>query len=121
MGLFRGEREESVAPHILSIPLQQGLPLIYPNCGIALTFIALLTDPGPITRILAHIGEPTSPPLIHPARGPPQTELAMGPIGGKHDEVAQESFPDDLDQSPEFDPAEPEPISEDDFDQSLGA
>jgi hypothetical protein len=34
-----------------------------------------MTDPEPITRILTHIGEPTSPPLLHPARGPPQTEL----------------------------------------------
>ena len=85
--------------------------------------IAFLTDPQPICQILAHIGEPTSPPLLHPARGPPQTELAMGligPDGGNHNEAAQEPFPDDLDQTPEFDPAEPEPIPEDDFDQSYG-
>ena len=31
---------------------------------------------------LVHIGEPTSPPLLHPARGPPQTELVMGTGGG---------------------------------------
>jgi hypothetical protein len=80
-----------------------------------------LTDPEPITRILAHIGEPTSPPLLHPARGPPQTELALGTGRGKHHEVAQGFFFDDLDQSPEFDPTEPEPIPEDDFDQSWGA
>jgi hypothetical protein len=96
-------------------------PLICPTCQEPLTFIAFLTDPEPITQILAHIGEPTSPPLLHPARGPPQTELAMGPIGpggGKAEEVAQEFLPDDLDQSPEFDPTEPEPIPEEDFDQS---
>jgi len=92
-----------------------------PTCGTALTFIAFLTDSEPITQILAHLGEPTSPPLIHPARGPPQTELAMGPGQPEHDEVAQQSFPDDLDQSPEFDPTDPEPIPEDDFDQSSGA
>ena len=45
----------------------------------------------------------------------------MGPDGAKSDEVAQESFPDDLDQSPEFDPTDPEPVPEDDFDQNLGA
>jgi hypothetical protein len=47
----------------------------------------------------------------------------MGPIGtdgGNHHEAAQESFPDDLDQSAEFDPTEPEPIPEDHFDQSWG-
>ena len=85
------------------------------------------TDPEPITQILTHIGEPSSPPLLHPTRGPPQTELAMGPGRGKYDEVAQESFPDDLDQSPAFDPTEPEPIPDHasrgarDFDQSWEA
>jgi hypothetical protein len=104
--------------------IYEAFPLICPTCQAPLTFIAFLTDPEPITQILAHIGEPTSPPLIHPARGPPQTELAMGPMGpdrGEKDEVAQESFPDNLDQSPAFDPTEPEPIPEDDFDQSREA
>jgi hypothetical protein len=44
----------------------------------------------------------------------------MAPHGGKAEEVAQESFPDDLDQTSNFDPAEPEPIPQDDFDQSRG-
>ena len=94
-----------------------------PSCQTPLTFIAFLTDPEPNTQILFHIGEPTAPPLLHPARGPPQTELAMGPIGpggGKAEEVAQEFLPDDLDQSPGFDPTEAEPIPEEDFDQSWG-
>jgi len=96
-------------------------PLVCPSCHTPLTFIAFLTDPEPITQILAHFGEPTSPPLLHPARGPPQTKLAMGRAGGGAEEVAQESFPDDLDQAPEFDPADPEPIPSDDFDQTCGA
>ena len=51
----------------------------------------------------------------------------MGVVGGETQEVAQESLPDDLDQSPEFDPAEPEPIHDHasrgarDFDQSWEA
>jgi hypothetical protein len=104
--------------------IYETFPLTCPTCAAPLTFIAFLTEPEPITQILAHIGEPTSPPLIHPARGPPQTELAMGPMGPdgrNHDEAVQESFPDDLAQSPEFDPADPEPIPDDDFDQSWGA
>jgi hypothetical protein len=95
-------------------------PLIFPTGQRPLTFIAFLTDPEPITQILTHIGEPTSPPLLHPAREPPRTELATGSAGGKPEEAAQESFPDDLDQSPDFVPVEPEPIPEDDFDQSWG-
>ncbi len=94
-------------------------PLICPACGTSLTFISFLTDPQPITRILAHIGEPTSPPLIHPARGPPQTEFHMGLAGREAEKVAQGDPPDDLDQTPEFDPADPEPVPEDhDFDQT---
>ena len=96
-------------------------PLICPTCQAPLTFIAFLTDPEPMTQILAYIGEPTSPPLLHPARGPPQTEFDMGPVGEEPDEVAQEAFPDDLDQSPQFDPADPEPLPEDDFHQTWGA
>jgi hypothetical protein len=96
-------------------------PLICPAWQTPLTFIAVLTDPGLTAHILAHIGEPASPPLIHPARGPPQTDLDMGTGGGEAEKVAQESFPDHLDQSPEFDPADPKPIPVDDFDQSWNA
>ena len=51
----------------------------------------------------------------------------MGAAGGETEEAAHGSFPDDLDQSPEFDPADPEPIPDHasrgahDFDQSWGA
>jgi len=95
-------------------------PLTCPSCQAPLTFIAFLTHPDPISQILVHIGEPTSPPLLHPARGPPQTELHMGPGGPEREEVAQEPFPDDLDQTPDFDPAEPDPVPQDHFDQSQG-
>ncbi len=33
--------------------------------------IALVTDAESIVKILSHIGEPTKPPEISPARGPP--------------------------------------------------
>jgi hypothetical protein len=45
----------------------------------------------------------------------------MGIGGGKAEKLAQEPFPDDLDQSPDFHPTEPEPIPQDHFDQSRGA
>jgi len=45
----------------------------------------------------------------------------MGPGQPERDETAQESFPDDLDQTPQFHPAEPEPMPEDDSDQSWRA
>jgi hypothetical protein len=45
----------------------------------------------------------------------------MGSGKPEHDEAAKESFPDSLDQTPDFDPTEPEPTPEDNFDQSWGA
>jgi len=62
-------------------------PLICPSCQTPLTFIAFLTDPVPIAQILAHIREPTSPPLLHPARGPPQTDFDLS--GLEPEEVAR--------------------------------
>ncbi len=106
---------------VLLARIYEVFPLICPSCQTPLTFIAFLADPEPIAQILAHIGEPTSAPPLHPARGPPQTEFSLGPNGAKQDEAAQESFPDDLDQTTPFDPAEPDPIPDDDFDQSGGA
>ena len=55
---------------------------------------------------------------VRPARGPPQTALDMDPGETKQKEATQESSPEDLDQTPTFDPAESEPALEDDFDKS---
>jgi hypothetical protein len=93
-------------------------PLICPSCQTPLTFIGFLTDPLPITKILAHIGEPTSPPPLHPARAPPQTEFLLDLGGSGAEEFAPGFVPDGLDQTPDFDPAEAESAPEDDFDQS---
>ena len=53
--------------------------------------------------------------------GPPQTELAMNRSGGQRIEAVQEVLPDDLDQSPAFDPADPDPVPEYDFNQRWDA
>ena len=45
----------------------------------AKTSAALITDAAPVERILVHIGEPTEPPPIAPARGPPAWEDAPEP------------------------------------------
>ena len=59
--------------------------------------LAFLTDPPVVSAILLHLDLPHKPPPLSPARGPPQSEL--------------------LDQTPTFDPTEPDPVP--DFDQSL--
>ena len=46
-------------------------PLECPNCGGDIRLIAFITEPGPIRKILSHLGEPLEPPPISPARGPP--------------------------------------------------
>ena len=46
-------------------------PLECPGCGGDIRLIAFITDPGPIRKILAHLGEPLEPPPVSPARGPP--------------------------------------------------
>jgi hypothetical protein len=40
-------------------------------------------------------------------------------IGSEPNEAVQEAFPDHLDQPPPFDPAEPEPIPENDFEMPV--
>jgi hypothetical protein len=57
--------------------------------------IALVADPASIQAILAHMGEPTRPPPLAPARNPPacagDTDAgeAMDPKGGGIDPLAQ--------------------------------
>ena len=46
-------------------------PLECPACGGDIGLIAFITEPGPIRKILAHLGEPLEPPPVSPARGPP--------------------------------------------------
>jgi hypothetical protein len=56
--------------------------------------IAFITEPGPIRKILTHLGEPLEPPPVSPARGPPTD---WGELVQIHDdrEVFQAS-PDEL-------------------------
>jgi hypothetical protein len=40
--------------------------------------LTFLTDPAVVRRILAHLGLPTEPPPVAPARPPPQGDFAFG-------------------------------------------
>jgi hypothetical protein len=46
----------------------------------AKTSAALITDAAPIEQILNHIGEPSRPPRIAPARGLPGWDDDLGPV-----------------------------------------
>jgi hypothetical protein len=69
-------------------------PLECPNCGGDIRLIAFITQPGPIRKILTHLGEPLEPPPVSPARGPPTD---WGQLIQAHDDrnVIQAS-PDEL-------------------------
>ena len=55
---------------------------------------ALITEPGPIRKILTHLGEPLEPPPVSPARGPP---TAWGELVQMHDDrEAVQVSPDEL-------------------------
>ena len=76
------------------------LPLACPSCGASMSIIAFITDPVPLHAILSYLDLATRPPPLSPARAPPQGLFAFDQTGG-------------------FDPADPEPIPEFEFDQSL--
>ena len=46
-------------------------PMLCPSCGGKLRLHAVVQNPASIRRILRARGEPTEPPLLSPARGPP--------------------------------------------------
>ncbi len=66
--------------------LAHGIARVYcANCGQPMRIIAFILDPPVIERILTHVGEPTEPPALLPARSPPQGELAFDQDGGRAD------------------------------------
>jgi len=73
------------------------LPLTCEKCGQPMRLIAFIMEPPVVEKILKHIGEPTEPPTVLPARAPPQVEIDF-------DQVSQfdqgNDWPD-MDQSAE--------------------
>ena len=65
-----------------------------PRRGGDIRLIAFITEPGPIRKILTHLGEPLEPPPMSPARGPPTD---WGELVQVHDDRAFfQLSPDDL-------------------------
>jgi hypothetical protein len=57
-------------------PIYESAPLACPQCDAEMRIIAFVTESVSVRRILEHVGEPTDPPSIAPARGPPAWEEA---------------------------------------------
>jgi hypothetical protein len=60
---------------LLLARIYEVLPLLCPKCGGEMRIIAFITEGAVIREILGHLGEPTSPPRLIPARGPPLWEM----------------------------------------------
>jgi len=61
---------------LLLARIYEVFPLVCARCGAEMRIIAFITDGPTVRDILAHRGEPTAPPRIAPARGPPLWEAA---------------------------------------------
>jgi hypothetical protein len=84
-------------------------PLTCPRCQGPMRLIAFLTEPHSIRALLAHLGEPTTPPVLAPrARDPPELET---------EGIDTVAFA--FDQSPSWDPAAAPPDPGLSFDQTL--
>ena len=57
------------------------LPLLCPKCEGEMKIIAFITETVVIREILGHLGEPTSPPRLLPALGPPLWEMTGIDLG----------------------------------------
>ena len=73
-------------------------PLVCPRCGTEMRIIAFITDGPTVRDILVHLGEPTAPPRIAPARGPPPWEAADAEPDPAADTLLQPAPAFELDQ-----------------------
>ncbi len=71
--------------------------MLCPKCGGAMKIIAFITETGVMKAIPGHLDEPTSPPRLRTARGPPLWEMA-GALPDKSDPQAQPAPDDEFDQ-----------------------
>lgn len=91
---------------LLLARIYEVFPLLCPKCGAQMQIIAFITEALSVRQILAHLGEPTSPPRMAPARGPPLWEMPDAEPGKRDPRASQ------------FDPqAQPAPDYE--FDQRI--
>jgi len=65
---------------LLLARIYECLPLRCPKCGAPMRIITFVLDPPVIESILTHLGEPTTAPVVMPARAPPQAEIAFDQV-----------------------------------------
>ena len=67
---------------VLLARIYEAFPLLCPKCCGEMRIIALITEVVVVRDILAHLGEPTAPPRMAPARGPPLWDVPVAGLGG---------------------------------------
>jgi hypothetical protein len=75
------------------------LPLACPKCGQPMRLIAFIMEPPVVEKILIHIGEPTEPPAVLPARAPPQVEMDFDPVAQANDWPDMDQTADTTDET----------------------
>jgi hypothetical protein len=71
----RGKRDRASVARF-EFHLEQISPLVCSRCGGPVRIVAFVIAAAPIQQILQHIGEPLEPPVLRPARGPPDEFFA---------------------------------------------
>jgi hypothetical protein len=82
---------------LLLARIYEVLPLLCSKCGGEMRIIAFITEGTAIREILGHLGEPTSPPRLMPARAPPLWEMP-GVETGEFDPQAHPATDYEFDQ-----------------------
>ena len=83
---------------LLLARIYEVFPLLCPHCGGAMRIIAFITDGPTVRGILAHLGEPTAPPRIAPACGPPLWDAAGAEYDPSADPLLQSAPAFEFDQ-----------------------
>jgi hypothetical protein len=98
--LLRRESKAPLARHLttpnakLMARVGEEFPLECPRCGGEFRLIAFITEPGPVRKILTHLGEPLEPPPVSPGRGPPTDWGELVQIHDDRDAI--QATPDEL-------------------------
>jgi len=97
-GTTRSHDSSRIAWAKLLAKIAEAFPIVCPACGGDIRLIAFITAPGPVRKILMHIGEPVEPPPVSPARGPPTEWNELVQV---HDD--RDGVQDSPDEFPEID------------------
>ena len=65
--------------------IYEAFPLQCSICHASMRIIAFINEAGIVKKLLDHIGKPTQPPRIAPARGPPLWEAAAAAEQAEND------------------------------------